>query len=362
MRSRILLCGALAVTMLAACTTGQSNTTPNVVAAPANGKLQMAVGTVNFANIGIGINVLETYRGPNGFTAVPINTATLVGPAGFSAPAGSGDPGSGQAAIPLGSAHNQFVIGNAGANTQLASADGFGVGPPSASTTGMNVYPMQPQFADAALPPMAFPAAPIYGGPPAYPAVLYVPSALSSLVQIPSGWSEGFYIVALTAPPPSGTYMLNVTYTANGSTLSTQASAVLPSPPVTLPFLNPPQIQSTHDGGATISLLLPPGVPHALVNVIDLNVPPSTPPAGAPCTTGLSFATVAFTQSGQQAIPPNIGRGGAPSFCSGDTLVAQAYGFDYDDFALGPPGNTLQTPSLPPRADLTVSFPSPGQE
>ncbi len=351
-----------ALATIGACSTGQSNTTPPIVSqAPsqASAKLQLAVGTVNFSGIASGINVLETFRGANGFSAVPINTATLSGPPGFTAPAGSSDPGSGAVQIPLGSSHNAFIIGNAGSGTILASADGFGIGPPSSSIAGQNIYPFQPQFADAAGLQAAglFPggAMPIYAGPPAYPPAIMVPSALSAQHLIPSGWAEGFYLVALSAAPASGDYTLTVQYTANSATVVTQASAHLANQ--TLPLFNPPQLTSTGNGGASVTVALPPGVTEAIVNVLDTNVLTT-------CATAVANTTLVFRAGAAptQTIPSNLGTAGAPTFCSGDTLLAQAFGFDYDDVGLGPPANVSPAPTLPAQADVTVSFPSPAQE
>lgn len=364
---RIAAC--LVAAALCACSTGASSTTPPITsstASPSNSKLMFAVGTVNFAGAGIGINVLETFRGANGYSAVPINTATLSGPAGFAGPAGSFDPGAGAAIIPLGSILNSFVIGNAGGGSILASADGFGMGPPSSSNSGLNFYPAQPQFADVTpggqaffpappaqpgAPPRPSGALPIYGGQPAYPAAPLVPSALSSQLLIPSGWPEGFYIVALDATPPSGTYSLNVAYTQNGTTLASGATATLNNATVLPPFGI--VVTSTGNGGAAVTLpFLPPGITEVVVNVIDTNVPPAT---GATCYTGAGVATVVFKATGTQTIPGTLGQGGAPTFCAGDLLAAYGYGFDYDDVGLGPPSNTKQAPVLPAQADVSIT-------
>jgi len=112
------------------------------------------------------------------------------------------------------------------------------------------------------------------------------------------------------------------------------------------------------NGSIDVELTLPRGVTQALVYVIDANVPPSP---GATCITGLGFATVLFDHSGTQTISAklgNYGQGGAQTFCNGDLIEAQAFGFDYDDFDLGPPGNVEQRPALPAQADMTISNPT----
>jgi hypothetical protein len=354
------------VLLLAACTTGQTNTTPPITpGAPgsSNVVLQMSVGTVNFAGFATGLNVLETFRDGNGYTALPITTATLRGPAGFRGPRKSVDPGSGDATIPLGSKSDQFVIGTgiSAPETELAAADGWGIGPPSCSCGGINFYPMQPQFADVTLIGSLFPGGPepFYGGPPAFPPTTLVASALSQLVSIPSGWAQGFYMVSLFTPPPAGKYSLAVSYQQNGRAATRTATATLGSSHLLPSMFGQPVVQSDRKGGLIVSVQLARGVQEAMVNVIDANVPPSPPQgSGKPCATGLGFATLLFTKSGTQRIPDdlgNYGQGGAPTFCKGDLLNIQLIGFDYDDFALGPPNNVQQRPALPARADVTYS-------
>ncbi len=346
---------------LSGCTTGQANTTPPVSSGggPGGGSvaLQLSVGTVNFNGVSAGLNVLETFRDAQGFTAIPITSATLHGPSAFVAPKGSKDPGSGaRGTIPLGSASNQFLVGPAGQMTAIAAADGFGIGPPSCSCPGINFYPFQPQFADPAA-SATFPggAEPFYGGPPAYPPTTLSPSALSALVSIPSSWPEGFYAVALTSRPPKGSYTIDVTYSQNGARTTRSAQASLHDATL-LPKIPLPNAQSDGKGGLRVTVSMPARVKQILVNVIDANVPPSP---GATCAAGLGFATLRFDRSGTQSVPDdlgNYGQGGARTFCKGDLLNVQFIGFDYDDFGIGPPGNVAQRPALPPQADVTYTY------
>jgi hypothetical protein len=357
--------GALAFVALAAlpsCTTGQANLGPPTTFTSSHPTLQLRVGTVNFSGIAVGLNVLETFRGSNGFTAVPINTATLTGPAGFVGTPGSTDPGSGTNVVPLGSLspRNTFAIGAAGQTTQLDAADGYGIGPPLASTTAQNPYPEQPQFLDGVgkVNPFfaqAFPQTqPIYGGPPAYPLPQTLPSANGMFLSVPSGWSEGFYMLALLSPPPSGPYTLRVAYSQNGIVGSNSATASLNASNMLLP-LPPPQIVAVGTG-ATVSVGLTPGVTTAFVNVLDVNslFPPQP---GQQCFAGVSYATVRVLSSGTYAIAGNLGVNRTATFCPNDQLVAQVYGFDYDPYSLGPPANTSERPALPAQADVTVSVP-----
>jgi hypothetical protein len=356
---RVTLAWCSAALALSGCTTGQANTTPPIPGGggPGGGStaLKLALGTVNFGIKGaVGMNVLETFRGANGYTAIPITTAKLSGPPGFAGPRGSKDPGSGvKGTIPIGSAANQFLVSPAGTTTVLAGADGFGIGPPGCSCPGINFYPFQPQFADATQ-VATFPGGPepFYGGPPAYPPTTLAASALSALVQIPSSSPEGFYLIGLYALPPPGKYTLAVTYSQNGAATTKSAAATFHRYLLgTFPSEN---IVSDHKGGLVVHLTFPRGVTQVLVNVIDSNVPPA--PSSTPCNTGLGFATLKFDRPGTQAIPDdlgNYGKGGARTFCKGDLLNVQLLGFDYDDFGLGPPQNAQQAPALPARADVT---------
>ena len=361
MRTPIRPLAAVLAAAVAGCTAGQSSTTPPVNFTQPNPVLQLAVGTVNFSQIAVGLNVLETFRGDNGFTAIPINTATLSGPSGFVGTPGSADPGSGQPIVPLGvnSARNVFSIGPA-LTTMLDAADGFGIGPPLSSTTAQNPYPEQPQFLDGVgkLNPFfaeAFPdTQPIYGGPPAYPLPATLSSANGDFLNVWSGWSEGFYMLALLQPAPSGTYSLQVGYQQNGVKGSKTASASL-NGRIVLPPIPPPQI-TAQGTGANLFVIITPGIVSALVNVLDVNslMPPSP---SRTCVAGVSFATVAVKHTGNYEVAGTLGPNGSPTFCPGDELVAQVYGFDYDDMTLGPPANTSQRPALPKQADVSVSVP-----
>ena len=361
MTVRVFASAVAATVCFAGCTTGQSNVTPPTTFTSSNPVLRLAVGTVNYSGIAVGLNVLETFRGSNGYTAVPVNTATLTGPPGFIGTPGSADPGSGSPVVPIGvtSPRNVFALGPA-LTTPLDAADGFGIGPPLSSTTAQNPYPEQPQFNDGVgkLNPyfaLAFPQTqPIYGGPPAYPLPTALSSANPMFLSVPSGWSEGFYTLALLQPAPSGTYTLAVDYTQNGRAGSGKASATLNGAQV-LPPLPPPQIAG-NGTGASVLVQITPGVPYVLVNVLDVNslFPPSP---GQTCVASVSYATIRANTSGNYTISGTLGPNGAPTFCPNDQLVAVAYGFDYDDYALGPPANASQKPALPSQADVTISVP-----
>jgi hypothetical protein len=364
-RTRLRLAFLTATVLATGCTTGQANTTPTISSGGGGGQngnyvLQLSVGTANFSGAAVGLNVLETFRDASGFTAVPITSTVLLTPSSLRGVAASKDPGAHAVGrFPLGSVGNTFLIGGAGAQTEIAGADGFGLGPPSCSCPGVNLYPMQPQFADNPKLAVAFPGhsgEPFYGGPPAYPPTVLAASSQSSLVSIPSSWPEGFYMMGFSHVP-SGKYTLQASYSQSGRSTTVSARAKLNAAHV-LPEMQFPLLTPHKDGSIDVQLSLPRGVKQALVYVIDANVPPSP---GATCITGLGFATVLFNHSGTQKISANLGnygQGGAQTFCNGDLIEGQAFGFDYDDFDLGPPMNVEQRPALPAQADMTISNPS----
>jgi hypothetical protein len=335
---RLSIVLGIAVVAISGCTTSQLGVTPNINFRPVNGKLFAAVGTANIDGEAA-LNVVATFRGPNGLSAVPISNATIAGPAGFGGPAGSLDPGAGLAVVPLGSAANNFTLQNAlfGQSTNLAAIDLYGAGPPSdsAPNSAPNLYPAQPQFADvsagsaAAFAVCPGPPVPLYGGPPAYP-----------VAQQNFGYPEGFYIVA-SGLPPTGNYTVTLSYAQNGKVTNTSVAAPLGAASV-LPTMAAPTYVSDGAGGGSGTVSVPAGVTEVLVNVIETN--------GGGCSPGAKYATALIKASGPQ--PYTIPGG---TLDVGSSLAVQAVGFDYDAFGLGPPSNFKQDPGLPAQADLTIS-------
>ena len=330
----LVLVAGVAVT-LGACTTGQLNVTPPLHFTPVSAVLQMSVGTVNFAGAAVGLNVFETDRAPSGYTAIPVNTATLTGPIGFAGPGGSLDPGSGSTSVPMGAVScatvpagtpcNGFPI--ASNTTNLASADGFGVGPPGSSSSAVSAFPIQPQFRDAVGgAATAFSAArALYGGPPAYP-----PKSGST------GYPEGFYLIALSGLPPTGPYTLTVSFSQNGNPGAQAASATLSSN-ATLNTLPAPTYTGNGAGGGSGSITVPAGVTEVLIDITDR-------------VSGVRATAVVHGIGVQPYVIPN-----SLGFVTGDLIRIQAFGFDYNAYELGPPNNLSQTPPMPAQADVTVA-------
>lgn len=327
---------------LAGCSTNQLGVTPNIHFTPSQGQLFATVGTANI-NGQAGLNLLATFRSPNGLTGVPISTATISGPGGFAGPGASGDPGAGLTTIPMGSALNNFVLqscltGPPPCNTNLAGIDMYGVGPPgnSQQNAPANVYPAQPQFGDVNS-GGAFAACggeiPMYGGPPAYP------TAGQNL-----GYPEGFYAIASGAPP-TGTYNVTLSYSQNGNVTNVPVTANLASGAL-LPVIGAPTYVSDGAGGGSGTVTVPGGVTEVLVNIIDAG----SAAGGVRCNTGGAYATLLIKGAGAQNYVLPAGSMGV-----GDHVVVQAIGFDYNAFELGPPTDMNQNPGLPSQADLTIS-------
>jgi hypothetical protein len=342
--------GCAAVILLAGCSTNQLGVTPNISFNAAQGQLFATVGTANIDGQA-GLNLVATFRSPNGLTAVPISNATIAGPPGFAGLAGSADPGAGAATIPIGSSLNSFTLQSCllGCNTHLAGIDMYGVGPPgnSAPNSAPNTYPAQPQFGDAgtsvavdacaprgpnALNPGEIP---FYGGPPAYP------NAGQNL-----GFPEGFYMMDLGVAPPTGAYNVTLTYSQNGSVTNVPATANLASSAL-LPVIGAPTYVSDGAGGGSGTVTVPAGVTEVMVNVLDAG---SSTAGGPACFPAAAYFTFLIKGSGAQNY--TLPGGSIPLL---DNVVVQAIGFDYNAFELGPPTNLQQNPGLPAQADLTIS-------
>lgn len=323
---------------LAGCTTNQLGVTPNAVFQPANGKLFVAVGTANIDGEA-DLNIVATFRQPNGLSAIPISSGTISGPAGFAGPGGSADPGAGLTTVPFGSRANNFVLQSGltgGQTTNLAGIDLYGVGPVGTSQQNVpaNLYPAQPQFDDvsagsASAFSLCGTPVPIYGGKPAYPG--------QQQSNGPPGYPEGFYLMA-SGSPPVGAYTVTLSYSQNGKTTNVPATATLASNAL-LPTMAAPTYATDGAGGGSGTVNIPGGVTEVLVNIADNG-----------CFPAASYATVEVKGSGSQpyTIPPG-------TFATGDSLIVQAIGFDYNAYELGPPSDMTQNPGLPAHADVTVS-------
>lgn len=312
-----LLCGA------AGCTTGQVGALPPVSTAPlSSDTLQFAVGTATIAQPAggayLGLNVVATFRQPNGEPATVQNTPTIAGPADFSdglagVPTGriyGLRPSQVQSASQLLKQTPQFgylqptidgslftslvgVFGDglaplnivAQAQNQavlpaIPTVTGcFGVVPQSDIPTVLpGTYAFNALRYTALLLPL-FGASPTqisclphvqsvvathyYGGPPAWPS----PQGYGYPIGFP-GFPLGFTDFA--TPPVAGAYSLDVAVVANsdGTSYNTVTkSAALPASAVSHPLavLAQPALRIQSDGSAFIDVTVPAGVSEAIV-------------------------------------------------------------------------------------------------
>ena len=302
----------LCLVAIAGCTTNKSiaNVTTSI-----QGKLQLAVGTINDSadTLGIGgtsLNVVTTFRDNNGNSAyIHPGFYTLTGPGGTIVTPNPSNP-----------CDQLFGYGD------LPGCEGDSIGEA------------------------------IVGVPPAYTP----PSSIG-------GYSLGF--IQTGAPATAGTYTVSTTVTVNGQNHTYTASATL-NPVVmanaggitnfvsdgsgggTFTFTNPlkAKLKVHHNGGVAVGevLIL---VSNSVISSSPLIV------AAVEATGGSTTATIVGTGDCSSSV------GGIPIPCGGNT--AYVIDADYPLVEDGPPANFAQTPQLDGpngSADISVSPPSPINE
>ncbi len=324
---RFLAASILALTLAGAgCTTGQVGVTPN--ANPANlsaDVLQFAVGTATMAQQNgapfVGLNVVTTYRQPNGEPATVSNTPSLSGPANFSAGVDTATPNviyglPPQTVLQAGLLYQQTkffgrytqqvigsffaslvgvfgygfapdnIVGQAPNMTLFVGAanpygDCIGIVPLLDIPTAGNFEGSQPEFNAVRYVALDLPVFSnqcptgsaggghlvrpfkYYGGPPAWPS----PQGFGTPAGF-AGYPLGFTDF-LTAPV-AGKYSLSVVYPTNADATQvgkTTASATLPAGAVQkpLPLFGQPVLRIQPDGSAFIDVTVPAGVTEAIV-------------------------------------------------------------------------------------------------
>ncbi len=363
------------------CTSGNSAITPTATGPNplTNNKLQFVVGTANIGSTAgpniIGLNVVATYRQPNGFSGTQVNSPMISGPTGFTVPPVTAPPDATGAEAPLG-AGNDAGTSHLSSNPQAAPVTSpnkntfggsgglfsYGFAPLNTSNNGPSGYSTytMPFFdatggADSVL---------TVGGPPAYLGPQPHPNIHDGTYPTGFvGYSQGF--LDMEAAPVVGTYTLSLGIPLGGniSTISTTATLSTATP---LGAMAVPVFANTSGGGATVTVAIPAGVTETIVNVLDgsrkschkgtLAAPPYAYSA-IDRTPGPSTVTLTFPNNVGPIDPAGTQE---PTFCSGDALTVTAYGFDYPAFEAGPPNNASQTPTITGttgQADLTSSAP-----
>jgi hypothetical protein len=370
---------ALVALSLAACS--GSGTSPDIPtqANLAASVLQFNVGTANLfgdtpAAAVAGTNVVVTYRQAAGqlnpgASAALVSSPSLTVPNVLAGPAGVS--GGLSATIRSGPSASEIGTGTMTSTGQTSTnLTTFGYG---AGAFGLGIEPFNYGNRGKADSTVPFPL-PLYdkvasdpnqflpiGGLPAFD-----PAGNAAATAIP-GVPLGLDVFALA--PAIGTYSLSVAVPANTGTTTSTASAPITSIAL-LPAVAPPvPTVITATGGASFTVVVPPGVTEAYVQIEDTG---PTVPNSASCLNAKPSAPVFYTfhvtASGTVTLP-------AGSFCTaaanntaagvtnsdGDGFVVQTIGFDYPAFAisypssLGNPAPSLAGLSGTHQADITVS-------
>jgi hypothetical protein len=337
----------IAAAILAGCSTNGNAINPTVTRGNLNNdKLQLAVGTANIAFDGsVGLNVVTTFRQPNGLSAVLLDTPTITGPAGFvvTANAPSGDAGT---------AHISASPQNAPGPTTFGIAGGafkYGFAPYNSDNQG-DPYPNGP-----ALYPEPFYSAnavPIAGGPPAYP-FFNDGTFVTGFV----GYTQGFN--AFETPVVAGAYSLSVVVPGpNGPAKTFSASATITSL-APLPTIAAPGFASDGTGGGNLTVTVPadPRIVETMIYVADTS-------------SGLFFTIGPLAGTGALggALPDKLGAcsgsgcqngpNATQSLNTGDNYTIYAIAYDYPAFEASPPGSTSQAPTIVGaggQADISMS-------
>ncbi len=407
MSYRPILCAVAAALGLSACTAGQTGPPPVTSVNPTSvGILQFAVGTANIGGIGVGLNLVATYRRANGGSAVLVGTPRLTGPfslKGFTAAASSGQYAGSDGGLflqgdPVTTADvgpgPDEIAGNFIGGTPQTSASNPNPGNPSTfgfsgDVFGNDIMPgnytstgnpysynpyYQPFYAGGGPPtpptaanPTPAPATAFVplGGPPVFDpnndggGVLDGKNAAGVNIR---GISLGLAVFS-GVTPVNGTYNLAVTLPVAGTPVVSAAPATLVNAAALLPIPDAPVLTQNNDGSASVSYTVPPGLKGAYVEVVDTSY----------CASGLPAAYTFWVTApgpGSRAIPNTLGpkAGTGPAICTaaqnnaanGDPVETVLIGYNYDANALQYNGTTgqayPQAPALPAGdADVTIS-------
>jgi hypothetical protein len=368
------LVAAAGISILAACTSGQSAIEPPSTAVNVQNTtaLQFRVGTYRTSGGSVFLNTVVTYRQQNGLSGTLYNTPTITGPAGFVVPsvaaagvdAGTNhisgtpptQPGTTAVATTFAQVGGAFAYGFAPANSTTAGAANYinALGLGTGGGFGCNIcnangFALYNEYSSPFLVASSANRTPFVLGPPAVPD-FHNPTFPNGFL----GYDSGF--VSFAATPVLGAYNLHLTVPS--ATLGVN-SAVFDAP-ATLTTATPlaaeavaPVVTATAGGGATFVVApAPAGVTNQLLYIVDINGNTGSPTfytinAGAAGGTfALSNTSGPTTSTGVHQPPFTPG--------AGDGVYAYVVGSDYDILAPAPPLNTQQLPTLPAQADVTV--------
>ena len=321
-----------------ACTSGNSALSPAYTSASlSSDRLAFAVGVATFPDGTQGLNVVTTWRQPNGLSATGLDTPFISGPTAFVVPpsAQAGD----DAGTNTISGSLEVLPGQTAKPTTFSTTNGifaYGIEPDNSTAsgafaTGVNTLPFyDDQDPNCQAGNAACPADNFIGGPPAFPN-FKDGSYPTGFV----GYSEGF--TSFWATPVAGTYSEKLTIqTSNAGTyVSPVVSATLNSTAGLPAWTVVPTFTPDGTGGATVTFTPPAGVTETLVNVVDQSI-------------GGYYTAVATGGATSVTFPDNIGPGdpATTTFNAGDTILIQLVGVDYPAFEAAPPANTKIVPTL----------------
>ncbi len=342
MRKLIERTGILAALSVAAgCSSGQSSAEPPTTAVNvASYEAQLAVGVATFVDGSKGLNVVATFRQPNGLSGTLVNTPTITGPAGFRVPAGMGGIDGGTNHI---SGSPQVPPLSTPAVTTLGEAGGvftYGLAPDNSDTSGSlynNVYDGAFYDATGALTGADSGGNPIEfrGGPPSYPNVLdgTYPSGFE-------GYTQGF--VTFDTAPVVGNYGLSIAIAAGNAptvTVTGKPGGTITNTAGSLgAIVAAPTFVEDGKGGGTASCTTPTTAMETLVDITDV--------------TAVTFFSSVVKGGGAitTTFAPNLGAYvsgvAGPTLTSGDEYSVSCIAANYPAFESGPPSNLQELPTI----------------
>jgi hypothetical protein len=348
LNTRLGLIAALALT--SGCTSGQSNSVPGFTSVNLNSnKAQLVVGVATFVDGSKGLNAVETFRQPNGLSATLANTPSIVGPAGFLVPAGSGgtDGGTnhitGSPQVPFGTTAVKSTFDTSG------GAFSYGFAPQNSTASGsptFSVFDGAAYDASGALTGADSKGNPVEfrGGPPTYPNV-----RTGTFPAGFTGYIQGFATFAAT--PVVGSYGFTIAIsssnTAGGTIVGTPGTLANATG---LGAVTAPAFAPDGAGGGTATCTTPAGTTETLVDLTDIK-------AG-------TYYTVVAQGAGpvSATFAPNLGPivsgTSTPTIATGHEFSVSCIAVDYPAFEAGPPGNLQQTPTIvgaAAQADISFS-------
>ena len=337
--------------LAAGCSSSQSAQVPGqTIVNVAAYKAQLGVGVATFNNGTTGLNVVATYRQPDGLSGSLVNTPTIVGPVGFAVPAGMGGVNGGTRRI---SGSPQVAPLSSPLPTTLGESGGvfgYGLAPDNSTTSGALtnlVYDGAFYAPTTALTGADSTGLPVEyrGGPPSYPNVLNgdYPSGFE-------GYTQGF--TEFDTPPVAGTYTLSILVPAsagNGTTVVATPGTIVNTTGALGPIAAAPVFVEDGNGGGTATCTTPATAKETLVDLTDITQEQSF------LTEGESVAAYySKVVPGGGAITAvfaaNLGAFAAgtygPTINSGDEYSVTCIAANYPAYESGPPSNLQETPAL----------------